>query len=130
MTAARLDGARPVENDADQHQKNDAHEKKKEHERLKSALGIKLDVEAEKRHADESAEDGSEQTVSAEQPGGAHVIAHSEHCADAGKGGIAVEKKVDKGNQSRRKSGLYIAHADVDSRKRLLDIHKRMHLLL
>ena len=75
----------------------------------------KADVDAEEHNADTAADNGAEESVAAAEPGVTHVIAKAENGADAGEGGIAVKKKIDKGDQGCGKSGFYVAHADVHS---------------
>ena len=54
----------------------------------------KDDVKTEHGHTDKAADDGTEESVSAGEPGVADVIAHTEDGTDAGEGGISTEGGV------------------------------------
>ena len=67
-------------------------------------------IQTEKHHAQQTADQRAEQTISAVLAGVLHIRAHAENSADAGKRRTAVKKVIDERAESRRQCGLDVAH--------------------
>ena len=121
--AAGLDCAGPVEQLAYENKHHDAHEKEGQECAVDAAFGIEDDIQSEQRHAEESAEQGAEETVAAMETGIGHIAAEAEDGADAGEGGIAADDEIQKRAQSCGNSGLYIALTYMKLEIGVSDIH-------
>ena len=92
--AAGVDSARPVKAGGQDDQQNHTYKQKGQHQRVVTAIGIDLNIQTEKTHSQKAADDGAEQTVAAVEDGVLHILAGAEDGTDAGKGGVAVNQKI------------------------------------
>jgi len=67
-------------------------------------------VQTEKHHAQQTADQRAEQTISAVLAGILHVRTHAKNRADARERRAAVKKVIDERAESRRQCGLDVAH--------------------
>ena len=77
-----------------------------------AAVREQLHVNGKQPHADKTAYHCAEEAVAAVETALHKAAAHAENGADAGEGGVAVQKVVDQRAQGCRKGGLDVAHTD------------------
>ena len=121
--AARLDRARPLKELRRHNEQHNADEQKQQQQRVHASLRLEFDISAEQHHAQNAAQNCAEQAVAAIEPGIAHVFSHAKDRADAGKGGIAAEREIEKCAERCGERGFEIAHADVKPEPRLIVVH-------
>ena len=68
-------------------------------------------LEPKQADAQKSADDGTDQAVSAIEPGIIHIASHSKNRPNAGESGIAPGKHIDKRHKRGRQSGFYASLA-------------------
>ena len=85
--------------------------------------GVEDPVEPEQGHTQKAADDGADETVAPLLPGVAHVAAHAIDGADAGKGGVPADEKVEGGAQGGGKGRLEVAQAHAGQLKLGLLLH-------
>lgn len=121
--AARLNRARPLKKLRRHNEQHNTDKQKQQQQRVHAALRLEFNISAEQHHAQNAAQNRAEQTVAAIEPGIAHIFSHAEDCADAGKGGIAAERKIEKCAERCGERGFQIAHADVKPESWLIVVH-------
>ena len=83
---------------------------------MASPVGIEDQVNPVEPDAEETADNGAEQAVSAVELGVVHIRSHAEDGADTGKGRIAVQEKVNQGAERGGEGGFEVAQADMGQR--------------
>jgi len=76
-------------------QKHRAKEHQGHQQPCETALGVENQVDAEHQHADETADDGAEESVAAVELGLFQIAAHAKNGTDAGKGRTAIQEIID-----------------------------------